>query len=108
MYKDSRPPGPITMWKPRITGVTAKGESEPVTPFLVGLSGFALVREYIQPMLSGDSAAARRLITQLNRERQDPIVEIRLDRETYTATDTGIVRKDDPPITYRVRPSESR
>jgi hypothetical protein len=31
-----------------------------------------------------------------------------LDRETYTVTDTGIVRTDDPTITYRVHPSESR
>lgn len=108
MYKDSRSPGPITMWKPRVMGVTAKGESQPVTPPLVGLSAFALGRGYIQPMLKGDSSAAQRLITRLNRQRQDPIVEIRIDRETYTATDTGLVRKDDPTITYRIHPSESR
>ena len=108
MYKDSRPPGPITMWKLRLIGVTAKGESERVTPPLVGVSGSALGRMYILPMLRGDSSAARGLITRLNREGQDPIVELRLVRETYTVTDTGLVRRDDPAITYRVHPSESR
>ncbi len=108
MYKDSRPPGPIKGWKTRIIGVTARGESERVTPFLVGLSGSTIGRMYIQPMAKGDSSAARRLMTRLNRERQDPIVELRLERETYTVTDTGLVRTDDPAIIYRDRPSESR
>jgi hypothetical protein len=108
MYKDSRPPGPIQGWKTRVIGVTAKGEREQVTGSVVGLSGSALRRMYIQPMVRGDSSAARQLITRLNRERRDPIVELRLDRETYTVTDTGLVRKDDPAITYRVHPSESR
>ena len=108
MYKDSRPPGPIQMWKARVIGVTANGESEQVTAPLLGVSGFALGRMYIQPMARGDSSAARQLISRLNRERQDPIVELRYYRETYTATDAGIVRKDDPTITYRVHPSASR
>lgn len=108
MYKDSRPPGPITMWKSRIIGVTAKGESEEVTADLLGMTSFALVRTYIRPLLTRDSAVARQLITQLNRQRQDPIVELRVNRETYTATDTGIVRVDDPTITYPIHPSESR
>jgi hypothetical protein len=108
MYARSRPPGPIEMWKSRAIGVTAKGESEVVTPSLLGVSWFALGRMYIQPIARGDSSAAHRLITRLNRDRQDPIVELRYYRETYTVTDTGIVRRDDPTITYRVHPSESR
>lgn len=108
MYKDSRPPGPIKGWKTSVIGITARGVSERVTRPLVGLSGSAIGRMYIQPMARGDSSAARRLIARLNRQRQDPIVEIRLDRETYWVTDTGLVRKDAPTITYRVQPPVSR
>lgn len=108
MYKDSRPPGPITMWKSRIVGVTANGDSVGVTRSLLGVSSFALVRMYTRPLLMGDSAVAQQLISQLNRQRQDPVVELRVNRETYTATDTGIVRKDDPTISYRPHPSRSR
>jgi hypothetical protein len=48
------------------------------------------------------------LALRLNRQRQDPFVEFRLEVETYTATDTGIVKHSNPPITYRIAPAPSR
>ena len=36
------------------------------------------------------------------------MVELRLEGETYTVTDTGIVRTDDPVVTYRSRPPGPR
>jgi hypothetical protein len=108
MYKDSHSPGPIRGWKTRVVAVSAKGVVEPVTPRLVGLSGSTLGRLYLQPWTRGDSSAAERLIVRLNQGRQDPIVELRLSREMYTVSDTGLVRGDPPVLTYRLHPSKSR
>jgi hypothetical protein len=108
MYKNSHPPGPIKGWKTTVVAVSAKGVVEPVTPGLVGLSGPTMGRMYFQPWNKGDSSAAERLIDRLNRGRQDPIVELRLIREMYTVSDTGLVRGDPPVLTYRRHPSKSR
>jgi hypothetical protein len=108
MYKDAQAPGPIETDRKRIVGITASGQREVVSKEVVGLSSFALDRLYAKPMKAGDSSAARQLLLRLNRQREDPFVEIRLEAETYTATDTGIVRRAHPPITYRVEPAPSR
>jgi hypothetical protein len=108
MYKDASPPGPIETDRKRIVGITASGHREVVTKEVVGLSSFALDRLYAKPMKTGDSSAAQQLILRLNRQREDPFVEVRLEVETFTATDSGIVRRKKPPITYRVDPAPSR
>jgi len=101
MYKDASPPGPIETDRKRILGMTASGRRRVITKELVGLSSFALDRLYAKPMKVGDSTAARQLMTRLNQHRPDPFVEVRLEVVTYTATDSGIVRHANPPLTYR-------
>ncbi len=108
MYKDASPPGPIETDRKRIVGITASGQRVVISKELVGLSSFALDRLYAKPMKVGDSSAAQQLILRLNQQREDPFVEVRLEVETYTATDTGLVRRANPPMTYRVGPAPSR
>ena len=108
MYKDSRAPGPILVNKKRIVAVTAKGQEEAVTPHLLGSSPYALQTLYERPMWKNDSSAAEKLFQRLNLEREDPFVELRMESETHTVTDTGIVKRENPVITYRAGPSPSR
>jgi hypothetical protein len=108
MYKESRPPGPVTADKRRIMAVTADGRQEEVVDTLSGLARPVLGRSYIQPMMAGDSAAARRLLQRLNRGRTDPFVELRLEIERYTIADTGLVRKDEPVVAYRLDRSDAK
>jgi hypothetical protein len=108
MYNDSRPPGPIQATKKRVTGITVKGEREAVTPDLVGLSVTTLGQLYFRPMWAGDSSAARRLIDRLNRWRTEPFVELRLEGETYTVTDAGVLQEESPVVTYHLDPSPAR
>ncbi len=108
MYKDSRPAGPILVNKKRIIAVTAKGQEETVTPHLLGSSPFALQMLYERPMWKGDSSAAQQLVTRLNLQREDPVVEVRLESETYTVSDTGIVKQENPGIRYRASSSPAK
>jgi hypothetical protein len=108
MYKDSRPPGPIEADIRRVMGTTQRGETQELTPEMVGLQGAAVGRLYIQPMMSGDSSAAPRLMSRVNAQRQDPFVELSLRIERFALTDTGIVKQVRPPISYRSNPSQSR
>ncbi len=101
MYKEARPAGPIEVHKRRIIAVTVKGVREEVTPHLLGLSISMLGRLYLRPLWARDSAAARQLFGRLNRQRQDRFVEFHLESETYTVTDTGMVKRDNPAITFR-------
>jgi hypothetical protein len=101
MYKDSRPPGPIRAYKKRIMGITVRGQRESVTTDLTGVSITSFNMLYLQPMWTRDSSAAWQLLRRLNRERQDSFVELRLESETYTVTDSGVVREENPVITYR-------
>jgi hypothetical protein len=59
-------------------------------------------------MWDGDSSAAQRLANRINRGREDPFVEIRLQSEKYMVSDTGVVKQENPAIVYRVDPSEGR
>jgi hypothetical protein len=108
MYKNSRKPGPIDAHLRRILAITAAGRSDTVTPRLVGLSITVLQQRYLGPIAKGDLSSAPELIDRLNRHRDDPVVELRLEGETYTVTDTGIIRTDDPVVTYRPGPLEPR
>jgi hypothetical protein len=108
MYKNSRKPGPIDTRQRRILAITATGRSDTVTPRLLGLSITVLKQRYLVPIATGDLSPAPELIDRLNRDRDEPVVELRLEGETYTVTDTGIVRTDDPVVTYRPGPPEPR
>jgi len=101
MYKNSRKAGPIDVHQRRILAITADGRRDTVTPHLLGLSITVLKQRYLAPIAGGDLSPAPELIARLNRHRSDPVVELRLEGETYTVTDTGIVRTDDPVVTYR-------
>jgi hypothetical protein len=108
MYKNSRKAGPIDTRQRRILAITATGRSDTVTPRLLGLSITVLQQRYLVPIARGDLSPAPELIDRLNRDRDDPVVELRLEGETYTVTDSGIVRTDDPVVTYRSAPPEPK
>jgi hypothetical protein len=107
MYKESRGPGPITADKRRIIGVTGSGRREELEADLTGLSSPALGRDFVSPMMAGDSVAARRLFRRINSGRSDPFVELRVEVERYTVADTGLVRKDNPIMAYRLDPADA-
>jgi hypothetical protein len=108
MYKNSRKAGPIDTHRRRILAITATGRIDTVTPHLLGLSITVLKQRYITPIARGDLSPAPELIDRLNRQRDDRVVELRMESETYTVTDTGIVRTDDPVVTYRSGPPGPR
>jgi len=108
MYKNSRKPGPIDTRQRRLLAISSKGATDTVTPHLVGLSITVLRQRYLVPIGTGDLSPAPELIDRLNRHRGDPVVELRLESETYTITDTGITRTDDPVVTYRAEVPGSR
>lgn len=106
MYAASRPPGPIQTMNRRIIATTSKGERQEVTPWLAGVRRPVLRNNYTQPMWVGDSAAATQLFRKLNRGRSDPFVELQVEGERFTVTDTGIAKEDLRGIRYRIEPSE--
>jgi hypothetical protein len=108
MYHNALAAGPVRADVRRLVAVTSSGREMAVDKNLAGVSSFVLIRQYIQPIQAGDSSAARRLLVRLNRERDDSFVEIRLKVETYTVTDTGLVRTVQPVITYRNDSQSSR
>jgi hypothetical protein len=108
MYKDSRPAGLIQAKKRRITGLTRAGQTEEVTASLVGLGPPAMSKLYIRPMLAGDTSAVRKLKDRLNAGRSDPFVAFRVEDETYTITDTGLMRQQSPVLTFGVERPATR
>jgi hypothetical protein len=104
MYKDAVAAGPVKADIRQLVGVTRTGARLDVEDDTVGVSSFVMDRLYIKPMMQGDSSAARQLVGLLNRSRRDSIVEVRLETETYTVTDRGIVKSQSPAIAYRVNP----
>jgi hypothetical protein len=104
MYKNPHPPGPVRALKNRVIGVTESGKREQITGRLVGLPWPAIGRMYVQPMRAGDSTAAQRFFNRLNRNRSDPFVELRMESETFTVTDTGVVRQTNPVQIFRADP----
>ncbi len=107
MYNTSSLPGVVRAQVRHAYGVTSRGERTEVTPYLLGLSITVLDFVYLRRMAFGDDSVAQALIERLNRDRKDPFVELRLESESYTVTDTGVVREDNPGVTFRVA-SESR
>jgi hypothetical protein len=101
MYKHSRPAGPVEANQRRILAVTASGARDTVTPHLLGQSITVLDQRYHRPLMGGDTTAAIRLFERLNRGRSDPYVTLLLESETYTVTDTGLARRENPVATFR-------
>jgi hypothetical protein len=106
MYAKSFPPGPIQTVKRRIVGRTFKGETTQLTGYLVGVPTPTLRNAYIKPLLAGDSTAARELLSRLNRDREDPFVEVWVEGEQHTLTDSGIVKENFRGTTFRVHSSD--
>jgi hypothetical protein len=114
---------PIRSMIQRTTGITSAGQeldiesmfSPSTSPFfnlfrgrniddtnVSGLGYFALTKLYLTPMWEGDFSAARELADLLNRGRDTPIVEFRLESQTYTVTDAGMHIELSPVFTYRI------
>jgi hypothetical protein len=108
MYKNSRPAGPVDAHQRRIIAITSAGERDTVTPRLLGLSITVLEQWYLRPLSAGDASAVPSLVERLNRSLRHPVAELRLESETYTITDTGIVRTDNPVVTYRPDHTETK
>ena len=108
MYAKSLPPGPIQTMSRRVIGITSRGEREEVTAELVGLSRATFRRTYLRSLYEGDDSAARELASRFNRQRDDPYVELRLEGDKYTLSDTGVVKEALPVRAYRIEPSRSR
>jgi hypothetical protein len=103
MYKHSRPSGPVEVNQRRILAVTASGVRDTVTDHLLGVSITVLDQQYHRPLMTGDTTVAPRIFERLNRGRTDPYVELDLVSETYTVTDAGLERRENPVMTYRAR-----
>lgn len=101
MYKHSRPAGPVEVNQRHILAVTASGVRDTVTPHRLGLSITVLDQRYHRPLMNGDSSVVPLLFERLNQGRTEPYVELHLVSETYTITDTGLVRTKNPVVTYR-------
>ena len=102
MYHNSRKPGPIDVRQRRLLAITRSGAVDTVTPYLVGLSITVLKQEYLGPIGVGDFSSVPELLERLNRGRTDSVAELRLESQTWTVTDSGIARTQNPVVTYRV------
>jgi hypothetical protein len=108
MYAKSYPPGPVQTDRRRMVAVTAGGERIPITAPLAGVPLPAMGKAFIRPLLRGDSATAQELFRRLNRDRADPVTEIRVEVELFAVSDTGLVARKLPPVTYHAGPSPTR
>ena len=113
--KDVATPGSLRENAHKWSSLTARlrnGEMPPKgspTPAVDAREQFA---EWVEQALRAEACSAGikpgpALIRRLNRDRADPVVELRLVGETYTITDRGIVRTDDPVVVYRPGVGES-
>lgn len=101
MYARAYKKGPIETMDRRIVGTTASGAEFEINSGIVGLSRPTLRTLYMNPMNKGDTAAAQALLSRLNQDRSDPILEVRLEGTRYTLADTGVVTEPLPVATYR-------
>jgi hypothetical protein len=108
MYAKSYPPGPVQTDRRRLVAVTAGGERIPITAPLAGVPVPAMGKAFIRPLMQGDSATAQQLFRRLNRTRTDPVTEIRVEVELFAVTDTGVVTRKLPPVTYHAAPEPTR
>lgn len=108
MYARAYRPGPIVVVMARLVATSASGKEEEITAPQVGLPGPAYKKTYVGPLSKGDSTPAFELIHRLNRERDDPVVQIRLEGDRLILADTGVVKEPLPVVTYRADPAASR
>lgn len=108
MYAKSYPAGPVQTDRRRLVGVTAGGRRIPITSTLAGVPLPAMGKAFVRPLLQGDSATAQALFRRLNRTRTDPVTEIQVEVEIFAVTDTGLVTRTLPPVTYHAAPSSTR
>ena len=101
MYKHSRRGGPVKVNQRHILAVTASGARDTVTDRRLGVSITVLDQRYHRPLMGGDTTVIPVLFERLNQGRADPYVELQLVSETYTVTDTGLARLDNPVVRYR-------
>lgn len=102
MYKHSRPSGPVEVNQRYLVGVTASGTADSVTPERLGVSITVLDQRFHRPLMGGDTSVVPALFERLNRGRTDPYVEVRLLSQTYTLTESGLTRLDNPVRTFRL------
>jgi hypothetical protein len=108
MYAQASRPGPIAVAQRRLIATSTSGQHEEITAHLVGLPGPAFRNRYITPLWNGDSTPAYELIERLNRRRDDPVVQLRMEGERLTLVDTGVATETLPVVTYRADTSASR
>lgn len=108
MYAKSYPAGPVQTDRRRLVAVTASGERIPISAAMAGVPLPAMGKAFIRPLLQGDSATAQVLFGRLNRDRTDPVTEIQVDVELFAVSDTGLVTRKLPPVTYRAAPAPTR
>jgi len=101
MYAKAHPPGPIQTRDRFLHGITAEGRLVNVTPWEIGMSKPAFRNRYVNAIHRGDTSAALALMTLLNSERKDPIVELRTVETLYTLADTGVLTENLPAHIYR-------
>jgi hypothetical protein len=103
MYRRAHDPKqPIQASRHRIMATTAGGSAVEIGPAEAGLGYFAFHRFYLGAMSTGDADAARRLADRLSPHRQDPIIELRVESETYRLSGSGLVKGHDVVATYPV------
>ena len=123
MYRDSEKPRPIFQWKRRVIARTTSGERLELlgTPEMrlfaifegkpesrvdpVGLNSFAMRKLYLNPLLDGDTGAARRLAERINATRPaDPVVAIEVESRKYAAAPDGVVEGERKLETFPIVP----
>ena len=100
MYRHSYGPGTIRTTKQHVIAITSRGNELKIDPHAAGMYGQALQRHYLDPMLSGDPSAPILLTNRLNTGREDPIVALRVERETYAISDAGLIPEGKQSIVF--------
>jgi hypothetical protein len=108
MYAKSYPPGPVETERRHLVGITREARRVEITSWLAGVPLPAMGKAFVRPLLQGDSARASELFRRLNENRQDPVVEIRVEQQRYMVSDTGLVTDTMPVVSYHAAPPTAR
>jgi hypothetical protein len=93
---------PIKTSIKRILAITAQDEVLQISAWDAGLGHYGFQRLYVNPMAAGNALAARHLAAQINRGRDDSIVKLILQIETYILHKAGLGKEDVSIVTYWV------
>ncbi|MGB7946913.1 MAG: DUF393 domain-containing protein [Candidatus Binatia bacterium] len=93
---------PIQVSIRRLIGTTPRGKEFEITWEDSGLFYHGFVRLYLRPMINGDASAAQGLADRVNIGRDDPVIALRLERESYTLTPDGVVKTPIASKHYRI------